>query len=166
MIRLLGEIELDKSSNLPLYVQLSTAILKFMDQGLIGEGGLLPSITKLAWELDISFNTVEKAYGVLKKQGMVTSMHGKGFSIARTSYYPCKYLVVLLKGHIPCTVNVGSLLEETNHTLLVDVCADIAKVIDMPQDALAQYQKFFIVSENGVGVLESEEMLAYCRQNL
>ena len=163
MIRLLGKIELDRASIVPLYVQIATAIHNLMIEGVIGEGGILPSVHTMAAALDICANTIVKSYEILKKQGLISSMQGKNYTIARTSAYPSKNLVVLLKGHLPCTLNVGKLIQETDHNLLVDFCADIATVTLMPQDQLMKYQKFFLVSENGIEVFELEEIVTRFR---
>ena len=110
MIRLLGKIELDRASAVPLYVQIATAIHNLMIEGVIGEGGILPSLHTMVAALDIGANTIAKSYEILKKQGLISSMQGKNYTIARTSAYPSKNLVVLLKGHLPCTLNVGKLI--------------------------------------------------------
>jgi DNA-binding transcriptional regulator YhcF (GntR family) len=45
------------------------------------EGTLLPSMNELSDELEISKETVKKAYSVLREKGIIESVHGKGFYV-------------------------------------------------------------------------------------
>jgi DNA-binding GntR family transcriptional regulator len=47
---------------------------------------VLPSINDISYELDISRDTAERAYRQLKKMGIIGSVPGKGYFIAKTEF--------------------------------------------------------------------------------
>jgi len=79
-------ISIDEQSITPKYLQLTNAILKGIEQGLIGKDYPLPSINDLSFELAISRDTAERAYRHLKAMGVVGSVPGKGYFIAKTDF--------------------------------------------------------------------------------
>ncbi|MGT2832667.1 GntR family transcriptional regulator [Streptococcus halotolerans] len=72
------EIIINQSSLVPIYEQiygqLKNAILS---QALLPEDHL-PSVRQLAKELQISALTVKKSYDYLEKDGLISTIHGKG----------------------------------------------------------------------------------------
>lgn len=79
-------IKIDEESLTHKYLQLSNSIIKAVKEETIGLNYVLPSINDLSYELDISRDTVEKAYRHLKKLGIVGSIRGKGYFIENTGY--------------------------------------------------------------------------------
>ncbi len=77
-------ISIDEYAVTPKYMQLSNSIVKSIEERKIEKGYLLPSINDLSFELDISRDTAEKAYRHLKKLGVIGSVPGKGYFIAKT----------------------------------------------------------------------------------
>jgi len=75
-------IHIDEDSLVPKYQQLVTAILKGVESQSIVDGDVLPSIHDFCVALDVSKNTIEKAYNILKKQGVVSAYKGKGFYVS------------------------------------------------------------------------------------
>lgn len=74
-------IEFDDYSVTPKYLQLANTILKSIENGNLEQEEVLPSINNMSFELDISRNTVEKAYAYLKRKGYIESVPGKGYFI-------------------------------------------------------------------------------------
>jgi DNA-binding transcriptional regulator YhcF (GntR family) len=74
-------VKIDNESLKPKYIQLAEAITEGVDAELIVNGDILPSIHDFCVALDVSKNTIEKAYNTLKKQGIVASYRGKGYFI-------------------------------------------------------------------------------------
>jgi len=72
-------IEIKENSIVPKYKQLMDGILHGVETGLIKENEILPSIHDLCMALNLSKNTVEKAYFKLKRKGIVGSVPGKGY---------------------------------------------------------------------------------------
>ena len=79
-------ISFDEYSVTPKYLQLTNSILKGIEEGKIEKDYILPSINDLSYELEISRNTAEKAYRHLKQLGVVGSVPGKGYFIARSDF--------------------------------------------------------------------------------
>lgn len=79
-------INLDEYSVTPKYLQISNAILKGIEDGKIQRDDVLPSINDLSTGLDVSRNTIERAYKELKKFGVLASVTGKGYFITNTHF--------------------------------------------------------------------------------
>lgn len=72
---------IDYYSVTPLYLQLSNAIVKAIADGYLSTNDSLPSLNELSNELELSKDTVEKAYGILKKKQIIGSVAGKGYFV-------------------------------------------------------------------------------------
>jgi DNA-binding transcriptional regulator YhcF (GntR family) len=91
-------IRIDEQSITPKYQQLTNGILKAIERGTIGKDYPLPSINDLSYELEISRDTAEKAYRQLKKLGVIGSVPGKGYFIAKTDFkQPIKIFLLFNK---------------------------------------------------------------------
>lgn len=71
-------IDIDKSSNEPIYIQLVEGIRKLIVKGHFKNGDALPTTRALADSLDIHRNTVITAYKALESEGYVYSHVGRG----------------------------------------------------------------------------------------
>ena len=72
----------DHSSGLPVWIQLRNRIAYLIASGAYCEGDRLPSVRALAADLDIAYNTVNRAYMDLEREGYVTSRPGRGTFVA------------------------------------------------------------------------------------
>lgn len=72
------QIIINKSSMVPIYEQIADQIKHQINTGSLKPQEALPSVRALAKELDISALTVKKAYDFLEKEGITTTVHGKG----------------------------------------------------------------------------------------
>ena len=79
-------IKIDEQSVTSKYLQLSNSIMHAIEQGRLEKEYLLPSINELSYELEISRDTAEKAYRHLKQLGIIGSVPGKGYFIAKTDF--------------------------------------------------------------------------------
>ncbi len=79
-------INIDEHSITAKYVQLTNAIVQAIEQGKLEKDYLLPSINEMSYELDISRDTVEKAYRKLKSLAVVNSIPGRGYFISKTDF--------------------------------------------------------------------------------
>jgi len=77
---------LDFHSPLPLYAQLVERIERLIIGGDLAVGDRLPTTRALAIELKINFNTVARAYRILAKAGLVTTLRGRGSTIQMASH--------------------------------------------------------------------------------
>ncbi|GAA0751029.1 GntR family transcriptional regulator [Clostridium sartagoforme] len=74
-------IILDTESNISIYEQIIKSIKNSIIQEEIFPGDMLPSIRSLARDLQISVITTKRAYEELEKEGLIYSVHGKGFYV-------------------------------------------------------------------------------------
>jgi GntR family transcriptional regulator len=70
------------SSPEPIYEQIVSQIKSQIIAGDLPEGTALPSIRKLAQDLQISVITTKRAYDELEKEGFIDSVGGKGTFVA------------------------------------------------------------------------------------
>ena len=68
----------DKSSKIPLYLQLKALIKHYISTGTIQDRNKLPTVKALSRELGVNFETIRKAYKDLEKEGLLTTTRGKG----------------------------------------------------------------------------------------
>ena len=68
----------DESSDLPLWVQLRNRMVYLITSGFYKPGEKLPTVRKYAADLRIAYNTVNKAYMGLERDGYVTAVRGSG----------------------------------------------------------------------------------------
>jgi GntR family transcriptional regulator len=76
------KILLSNSSPDPLYDQIVRQIRAQIISGDLGESSPLPSIRKLAHDLQISVITTKRAYEELEKEGLIDTVGGKGTFVA------------------------------------------------------------------------------------
>ncbi len=75
-------VSIDEHSITPKYIQIANSITKAVKEQKIAPGYLMPSINDMCYELDVSRDTVDRAYKYLKKKEIVTAVHGKGYFIS------------------------------------------------------------------------------------
>ena len=76
------KIIISNSSQDPIYEQVSRQIKSQIISGDLAEGDPLPSIRKLAKELQISVITTKRAYEELEREGFIDTVGGKGCFVA------------------------------------------------------------------------------------
>lgn len=69
-------IELDMSSSTPIYVQLRNQIVKGIGKGELKTGEKLPTVRQLASDAGVNTMTVNKAYQILKNEGLSVQTDG------------------------------------------------------------------------------------------
>lgn len=75
-------IHLDFRSAQPIYEQIVMQYKYLLLQGFLKKGDSIPSVRRLAMDLDITPGTVAKAYRELEQQGLIETLRGKGTYIA------------------------------------------------------------------------------------
>lgn len=75
-------IHLDLRSSQPLYEQIISQYKYLYLQGFLKKGDVIPSVRKLALELDVTPGTVAKAYREMEQSGMIETIRGKGTFMA------------------------------------------------------------------------------------
>jgi GntR family transcriptional regulator len=72
------KILISNTSSDPIYEQIKSEIKRQIVIGDLSDGEALPSIRKLALDLQISVITTKRAYDDLEKEGLISSVAGKG----------------------------------------------------------------------------------------
>ena len=75
-------IQIDFNSEEAIYMQLRNQIILGIATRKLREGDILPSVRQLADEIGINMHTVNKAYGVLRQEGLVKVDRRRGAVIA------------------------------------------------------------------------------------
>lgn len=75
-------IEIDFNSDEAIYMQLRNQIIMGIATSRIREGETLPSVRQLADVIGINMHTVNKAYAVLKQEGILSIDRRKGAVIS------------------------------------------------------------------------------------
>ena len=74
---------IDYKSGQPIFEQIYRGVVKLGAAGAFGEGGQLPSGRAVARELGVNPNTIQKAYAMLERDGVIYSVPGKGSFLAK-----------------------------------------------------------------------------------
>ena len=74
----LKSFEIDYAGGLPVWIQIKNRIAYLIGSGSFAEGEQLPTVRGLAAELDISYNTVNRAYMDLEREGYIATRKGRG----------------------------------------------------------------------------------------
>lgn len=69
---------IDPKSPVPVWAQTRSRLTYLIRSGYYKEGEKLPTVRDLAAELKINYNTVNKAYQALERDGFVATVRGKG----------------------------------------------------------------------------------------
>lgn len=77
-------LQIDFSSDIPIYLQIRNQIVMGIAEGKLQAGEKLPTIRSLADESGVNMMTVNKAYQVLKQEGYITTDRRNGASISES----------------------------------------------------------------------------------
>ena len=75
-------INLDMSSDIPIYVQLRNQIVMGIGKGELAEGESLQTVRQLEQEIGVNNMTVNKTYQILKKEGYIEIDRRHGAKVA------------------------------------------------------------------------------------
>lgn len=79
---------IDKSSGVPIYVQLSEQIRLLIRRGVLSEGDAMPTVRALAVDLRVNANTVARVYRDLQSEGLLSLRRGLGTFVEGTTEGP------------------------------------------------------------------------------
>ena len=77
-----GQFKIDRTSPLPVYVQLAEQIRLLVRRGALSPGDPLPTVRELAVALGLNANTVTRVYRDLQQEGLLRLERGLGTSVA------------------------------------------------------------------------------------
>ncbi len=76
-------LTLDLDSEVPIYQQIRDRVVEAIADGVRVEGSALPSTRQLGVDLGINFHTVNKAYDLLRAQGVIRVNRKSGAVVRR-----------------------------------------------------------------------------------
>lgn len=79
------DIHLNPADAAPLYLQVATGIRLQVASGRAAPGALLPTVRELASQLGVNQNTVLRAYGLLRDEGLLEGRGSLGTRVARSA---------------------------------------------------------------------------------
>ena len=71
-------IELDEANGIPIWIQLRNRLIYLITIGHYKAGEQLPTVRSLAAEIHVNYNTVNKVYASLEREGYIASRRGLG----------------------------------------------------------------------------------------
>ena len=83
-----GWFTIDRTSPLPVYVQLAEQIRLLVRRGALNAGDPLPTVRELAVSLGINANTVTRVYRDLQQEGLLRLERGLGTFVQRPQREP------------------------------------------------------------------------------
>ena len=91
------KLYINQNSNLAIYEQIENQMKNLILTEELKAGEALPSIRKLASQLEVSVITTKRAYDELEKSNLIRSVAGKGFYVceANRNYLKEKQYVIL-----------------------------------------------------------------------
>ncbi|MDH6137638.1 GntR family transcriptional regulator [Kitasatospora sp. MAA4] len=76
-------LRIDLSSQVPIYQQIRDRVVEAVAAGELAQGSPLPSTRQLAADLGINFHTVNKAYDLLRQEGLLILNRKTGAVVQR-----------------------------------------------------------------------------------
>jgi GntR family transcriptional regulator len=76
-------VEINKRSPIPVYIQISDAIRAMIHDGELGPDSILPSSKLVCERFGITRMTLRQAYAVLDREGLVDAQRGRGTFVRR-----------------------------------------------------------------------------------
>lgn len=118
------KIIISNSSKEPIYEQIANQIKSAILSGDLTEGTALPSMRKLAKDLQISVITTKRAYEELEKAGFIYSIVGKGSYVAEQNLEvirekKLKVIEEQLSAVITNSKEIGLSLDELKELLVI-----------------------------------------------
>ncbi|TXK37100.1 GntR family transcriptional regulator [Pontibacter qinzhouensis] len=146
-MELLDRIE--EASATPKYLQVVNAIIADIEAGVLKRGHRIPSINETSEMYYLSRDTIEKAYKVLRKRGVISSVKGKGCYISHT-FASDKIRVLLLFNKLSAYKKTVyySLLKSLGEDAVVDLQIhhyDGKICQNFIQESLGKYQYYVIM---------------------
>ncbi|MDR1773536.1 MAG: GntR family transcriptional regulator [Clostridioides sp.] len=148
-------IRIDRESNLPVYKQIYSEVVKKINEGIFNEKDKLPTDRELSEQLNIARGTVKKAYEHLISDGYITRKVGDGTYISNFNSNKSHYLKSdLMKEMFEVLVSEKYTYKE------IDFLYNIAKnlkednkkinilIVDCNQEALITVKRKFKTMEN------------------
>lgn len=131
--------QVDFQAGKPVYLQLADQVRFAAASGKLRPGDSLPALRPLAEELRINRNTIAKAYSELEGQGIIETIHGKGY--------------FLKQNHSPFTQQVRQQLlqREIDQAVVMahHLQVDRERFVNLVRERLDYFERKSAARENG-----------------
>lgn len=81
-------MQIDPKSHTPIFRQIADQIRGRIRSGVHRPGESLPSLRQLALDIKVNPNTIQRAYELLEREGMIESRRGVGIFVAEENPAP------------------------------------------------------------------------------
>ncbi|PQO34353.1 GntR family transcriptional regulator [Bremerella cremea] len=81
-------MQIDPKSHTPIFRQIADQIRGRIRSGVHRPGESLPSLRQLALDIKVNPNTIQRAYELLEREGMIESRRGVGIFVAEENAAP------------------------------------------------------------------------------
>ncbi|MCK8490354.1 GntR family transcriptional regulator [Spirosoma sp. RP8] len=142
------QLTINERSSIPKYRQIVEAVLHGIETGTLHRDEQLPSINELSVEFYLARDTVEKAYKVLKKDGVIESVRGKGYFVRREGPDQLRVLLLMNKLSAYKKIIYYALLDALGPGAVVDLRLhhhDTAKCAQLIQDGQGDYDYYVVM---------------------
>ena len=78
-------ITIDETSGVPLWIQLRNRLTYLITSGAFPAGAQLPSVREMALDLNLNYNTVNKVFRDIERDGYVVTRRGRGTFVAEVN---------------------------------------------------------------------------------
>lgn len=78
-------ITIDEASGVPLWMQLRNRLTYLITSGAFPAGAQLPSVREMALDLGLNYNTVNKVFRDIERDGYVVTRRGRGTFVAEVN---------------------------------------------------------------------------------
>lgn len=142
-------LKIATETKIPKYLQIVLSIIEGINFKKIKKGDPIQSINDLSDEFQLSRDTVQKAYNILRKKGVIVSVRGKGFYINRTDI-ATPYRILLLFNKISNYKRqiYHAFVQTMGEQAMVDLKIhhfNLQRLEELIQDAENQYDYFVIM---------------------
>lgn len=76
------QFKIDDNNGIPVWIQVRRRLIYLIISGFYKPGEQLPTVRELAVQLDINYNTVNKVYQDLERDGFIMTKRGRGTFVA------------------------------------------------------------------------------------
>ena len=121
---MLLNIVLDREGDCPLYRQIARQLREAVTFGILVPGEQLPTLRELARMAHVNLHTVRHAYQVLKREGILTIIQGKGSFVStvdkgvKTVKSAVKWLRTKIDGLLSEAKREGLLLPQVDDLII------------------------------------------------
>lgn len=74
-------LRIDAGSHMPIYQQIVDGLRSAIAAGTFGPGEMLPSQRELAIQVKVNPNTVQRAFEILEREGLIHALRGRGMFV-------------------------------------------------------------------------------------